>query len=936
MMLLPHGQTGANLGPEFQPAITLLVNAIVGKHGAPAPLAEAEATIEAMRPPIETLYPVAAQSGVYKLIADAALTRIVVDIDPPIRLAPAFTPWFDNAVKSGQVKLDRWYSYKQFLTHDKHFGPQVLDQLDQSSSEVVDLLGDPSEPGSWKRRGLVIGDVQSGKTATYIGIVNKAADAGFKLVVLLTGGTESLRKQTQYRIDEGFLGKDSKVSKVAHSAPGQSHEKIIGVGNFPTESQFLRGQGMTSHAKDFVGAVLEGQGINIDPNADHPYVFVLKKNKVPLNNLITWLKGQFAGEHFDIPMLVVDDESDYASVNTNYKASGDTSPTLINQKIRELLSLASRSSYMAFTATPFANVFIDHKSFDEALKDDLFPHHYIYALSSPSNYVGAKQYFGSSSASVNSGVVDITDAQDVFIPKHKSHLVVAQLPASLVDAVYAFVIASAIRLTRGDESARSMLVNVSRFKNVQGQVHELVSEEFARIKSAIEIHASPPVVGEDKHEVLRRLAEVHADYFPDAKSDWPSVRNKLLAAVFDTSVELINSSRDKQSDDKSRNMIAVGGDVLSRGLTLDGLTVSYFYRLVGAADTLLQMARWFGYRPGYADLTRVWITPDVADQFRFVSDVIEELRDQILEMRDLGKTPEDFGLMVRKHPETLAITAKRGAGQTYSVVISLAGRRIESTKIPASSKVLAGNDSAVRSFLTAIESDDPTGSWDPVGLKYKGRLNVTRERVADLLEAFKFDRGNLILANALHKIIRGQTAPAFQDWTVCLATGAGDSLELTPSLKLASTPSRTVRYAPDGTQGSFRVSGSSARLAGSTDLAGTYGHADRPDLMEPAVYADLPHPTLLIYPLTPKFGFNLTDPTPLENRSAAEQEAAAKAAWKQAEAVGVSHLMALKIAIPGAQGAQSGDVKYMLNGPAVDAFVADFGVDDDDEEDLDE
>ena len=189
------------------------------------------------------------------------------------------------------------------------------------------------------------------------------------------------------------------------------------------------------------------------------------------------------------------------------------------------------------------------------------------------------------------------------------------------------------------------------------------------------------------------------------------MRDKLLAAVIDTTVELINSSRDKASDDKAHNMIAVGGDVLSRGLTLEGLTVSYFYRIVGAADTLLQMARWFGYRPGYEDLVTVWISPEVADQFRFVSDVSEELREQIREMRELGKTPEDFGLMVRKHPETLAITAKKGVAEAKSMVISLSGRRIETTKIPASGRS-SKERALLRDFLIAIDADS---RWQRVG-----------------------------------------------------------------------------------------------------------------------------------------------------------------------------------------------------------------------------
>lgn len=916
--------TPQTLAADLRPAVTLLVDAVVGKHGVPAPLHAVEDTIEAMRPAIAALYPGAADNATFQRIRSEALLLVSVGIDPPVVLAPDFKPWFNSAVVNGTVSLERWYSYKQFLTHKKGFAPQVLDSLDRSSSEVVDLLGDPTQTGSWKRRGLVIGDVQSGKTATYIGIVNKAADAGYKLVVLLTGGTESLRQQTQYRVDEGFLGKDSSVL---------GHDKVIGVGGYPTKTQFLRGQGMTTHFKDFVGAALTGQAVHIDPNADHPYVFVIKKNKTALSNLITWLSGQFDGEQFDIPMLVVDDESDYASVNTNYRVTGDTSPTIINQKIRELLSLTSRSSYMAFTATPFANVFIDHNSFDDALKDDLFPHHYIFSLASPSNYFGARRYFGTAGETTSERLEDVIDAHDIFPPKHKSHLPVAELPGSLVDALRAFVVASAIRIARGDTSARSMLVNVSRFKNVQSQVYDLVALEFAHIKAAIEIHAQPPVVGTDVHEVLVELRETFETYFANGQETWESTRDSLLAAVFDTTVELVNSSRDKSTDDSVRNMIAVGGDVLSRGLTLDGLTISYFYRIVGAADTLMQMARWFGYRPGYDDLVRVWISPDVADQFRFVSDVSEELKDQIREMRDLGKSPEDFGLMIRRHPETLAITAKRGVAEAHAMVISLAGRLIESTKIPASAAVLAGNEKAVRDFLHHIAVDDPDSGWDQAGLTYPGKVGVSRERVADFLQAFKYDRGNLILANALHKVIRDQSGASFQDWTVGVVEGLGPGFKITDGLTVKGTPERAVRFSPDGSAGSFRVSGKSAKISGSTDLAKTYEH-DGADPKEPAVYEELPHPTLLIYPISPKLKVNPKGEGEHVQLAAAETETA-KAAWKKAGS-GVERLMAIKIAIPGKSGAKSGDVQYLLNGPAIEEFRQDFNLDADDEDDLDD
>jgi hypothetical protein len=901
-----HDELATMLPPDLQGAATLILTAIVGRYGARPALIDVERIIAVLRPTVTELYPMAEEDQYFNLIAKEVMKQITVDIDPPVKLAPDFQPWFDEAVKSEDISLQRWYSYKQFLTHDAGFTPSIIDALDQASRQVVDLLGNPRQPGSMKRRGLVIGDVQSGKTATYIGIINKAADAGYRLVVLLTGGTESLRRQTQERVDEGFLGKDSRVTQ----------DKVIGVGNHPTQDQFLRGQGMTTHAVDFNSASLSSQGVHIDPNADHPYVFVIKKNKVPLNNLITWLKGQFDGEKFDIPMLVVDDESDYASVNTNYRVTGDTSPTVINQTIRELL----------------ANVFIDHTTDDEVLEDDLFPHHYIFALSSPSNYCGANRYFSEGEDTLADSLIEITDAHDSFPPRHKSQLVVDELPESLVDALYTFVVASAIRLARGDQQPRAMLINVSLFTRVQQQVFDMVTDEFARIKAAIEIHGQQPHQGPETHAVLQQLAEAHRIHY--SETPWHLVRDRLFAAVYDTIVELINSKREKSDDERSRNMIAIGGNVLSRGLTISGLTVSYFYRNVGSADTLLQMARWFGYRPGYEDLVRIWITPDTADQFRYVADVIDELRNQIREMRDTGKTPEDFGLMVRKHPETLAITAKRGVAESRSMVISLAGRHLETPRLPAGSRTQKANDTAVREFLIALETDDPGSGWNHQGPGYLGKRNVSRRRIADLLEAFRYDRGSLIFTNALHAIIREQGSPAFQNWTVGVVGGSGSKLSLTPTLTLPQCPIRAVRFSPDGDQGTFRISGDRARVAGSSDLSKSYRATGPYPAETDPVYKELPHPTLLIYPVQPNL--TVTHSRGLSATAAASETAEAEHAWAAVKALGVHHLMALKIAIPGERGSRAGDVTYLLNGPAIEQYTQDYLISDEDLEYTDE
>jgi hypothetical protein len=299
-------------------------------------------------------------------------------------------------------------------------------------------------------------------------------------------------------------------------------------------------------------------------------------------------------------------------------------------------------------------------------------------------------------------------------------------------------------------------------------------------------------------------------------------------------------------------------------------------------------------------------------------------------MRDLGRTPEDFGLMVRRHPETLAITAKKGVAETKSLVISLAGRRIETTKLPASNVILRGNESAVLEFFAGI--DDGSG-WS-TGSGFLGKEGVARSRVADLLAAFKYDRGNLILANSLHKIIREQVGPAFQNWTVGVVSGSGTEVELAPGLTV-KRPIRAVRYASDGSTGAFRISGTSARLAGSTDLGKSYAHTGE-DLVEPAVYEMLPHPVLLVYPLQPNLEVSTRDDTGHARTIAAGETQAAQEAWAKAASGSLTSLMALKIAIPGKPGAKGGEVKYLLNGPAIEEFRQDFTVSDDDLKDLDE
>lgn len=353
------------------------------------------------------------------------------------------TPWW----KAKQPEIDPfyWSRFKQFLGR-KHFPPRVVNSLDRSTDEIIDLVGDPTREGRWSRRGLVIGQVQSGKTNAYTALSCKAADAGYRVIILLTGVLESLRSQTQRRLDEGFVGSDS-----AGLLKKDMQRNLFGVGLIDPKKQPVV---LTSRSQDFKRLTILNLGLTL-ASLKEPVLVVVKKNKAILEHLENWLRTYNADQsgRIDLPMLMIDDEADNASVNT---ASGDDT-TAINSCLRRLLNLFSKSSYAGFTATPFANIFIDADSDADMENQDLFPRHYLYYLEAPTNYVGPSRVFrsslvgedGSDSSVRHSMTRLIDDATTAFPEKHKSNLVVPGLPMSLVTAIHAFFLANAVLDLRG-------------------------------------------------------------------------------------------------------------------------------------------------------------------------------------------------------------------------------------------------------------------------------------------------------------------------------------------------------------------------------------------------------------------------------------------------------------------------------------------------------
>ncbi len=584
-------------------------------------------------------------------------------------------PWLLQ--RKSDLSWRYWSRYASYLEGEKAWAPAVIESLQDRVDTVLGLLEDPKREGPWDRRGLVVGNVQSGKTSNYTGLICKAADAGYQLIVVLAGVHNSLRSQTQLRLDEGFLGYNS----VQLQLGGGAHTPI-GAGKFDRSCAIPNTITNRAETGDFKKTV--AQQFNITPGGK-PLLFVVKKHVSVLRNLLNWVLWTAPttddrtgrGMIPEIPLLVIDDEADYASIDTkrlpldeNGQPLTDHDPTKTNARIRELLNSFEKSSYVGYTATPFANVYIHEDAVADGYGPDLFPRAFIINLPTPSNYVGPAQVFGlngteNSDACHGLPVVRIISDHAQWLPnKHSKTFIPGPLPDSLHKAIRSFILTCAARRSRGQMYLHnSMLIHVTRFTAVQEKVGRLVEEEVQALHRRLKRgdgNAASQLIDE-----LRRLWE--EDYVPTTKevnaSDcppvcWSDVAGHLCAACEEIKVRLINGSAGDVLDyaDNSEtglSVIAVGGDKLSRGLTLEGLSVSYYLRASRMYDTLMQMGRWFGYRPGYLDLCRLYTSQELVDWYEHITVADEELRELFETMASVKATPEDFGIRVRSHPDLL-------------------------------------------------------------------------------------------------------------------------------------------------------------------------------------------------------------------------------------------------------------------------------------------
>ena len=712
-------------------------------------------------------------------------------------------PWLESARQ--HIEPYYWDRYRQYLM-GRGFPPDVVTTLDSVTDRILGFMGNPRNPDSWDRRGLVVGQVQSGKTANYTGLVCKAADAGYKLIVIIAGVHNNLRNQTQHRIDEGFVGSDSTQRL---SRPGQQGELWIGVGALNHGRHPFT---FTSAARDFNKATATSVRIPSLNDLNEPAVVVVKKNSRVLQSLTEWLQTQRArggSNTIDAPLLLIDDEADNASINVKY---GRNEVSRINGQIRDLLVLFQRSTYVGYTATPFANIFIDPDSDDDMKGEDLFPRSFILSLDPPSNYFGPQSMFLQHDGlpSDDPFIRHITDNEDVLPLKHSIDLQAYSLPESLLSAIRTFILARAIRLKRGHRNQHmSMLVNASRFTGVQGQLRLRIHEALADMKRSIRVNSSllPERALHDPE--LRMLHEVWNSEYAELENNWADVQDRLYEAAEPIKVVEVNSRSSESLNygeyAEGLNVIAVGGYSLSRGLTLEGLTISYFLRNSVMYDTLMQMCRWFGFRPGYEDLCRVWMPEEAEGWYRHISESTEELRDEIRRMEEANATPEEFGLKVRSHPDSLIITArnKMGSGESINHLVGLANRFAETSTLLRDNSSLETNRLVARRLASELErAGCPILQAESAG---QGLLlrDVPMDPVLNFIGSFvNHPRSYLTDGETVRRYIENRRDGSLNRWDILFPTLRSGEGTITDSSILGATincQTRTEANTPDGT-----------------------------------------------------------------------------------------------------------------------------------------
>lgn len=637
---------------------------------------------------------------------------------------------WDNDETKAKTYRGRYLLYiEQKLGRSK----SMINETERSSLEIIKKIGDPKNPNNFFVKGLVVGSVQSGKTSNFNAVVNSSIDVGYKLIIVLSGIMEDLRRQTQIRTEKEVEGK-----MVAQ-------DRFIGVGEIASFGQLGQFTDVnqvilpTSTQNDFNRTMQQAHF-----SLNNTNILICKKNTSVLQNLLLWLNEYLLenNDKHNIPFLIIDDEADNASIN-NLGHKGSQYANKINGHIRALLALFNRKTYIGYTATPFANILQDWNEKPEKkwpVKDsrnntelefeqegNLFPDDFIELLIPPSNYIGPKNFFETRIEDIKKiepllaepladyieyfpeRVEILSDDSLIGVKKYNNQKEFdndlnartrfgtfqdykeatrattkydnfpIEIPKSLDEAIKCFIVSIAIRLSRRPELIQSklfhphntMLIHISRFSDWQCKTKKLIIEKIDYIKTRLNndtLSASDSIFIEFERIWIKYYADAInniREYLPENYEDeyltrktFLEVRYLLVSAINGIEVKAVNTVEKDVLDYESgeKKYIVIGGNKLSRGFTLEGLTINYFIRNTNFADTLLQMGRWFGYRPGYLDCCKLFTTAEAFEKFDQCTWTIEELEEEFRMLSKAKKKPKDYATKVLTHPGALTIT----------------------------------------------------------------------------------------------------------------------------------------------------------------------------------------------------------------------------------------------------------------------------------------
>ncbi len=632
-----------------------------------------------------------------------------------------------------------WPKYKKYLKEQKEYSDDIIKSLHDATEKILTNLENPSRK-QFKKKGLVVGYVQSGKTANYTGVIAKAADRGYKMFILLTSSNKKLRKQTQVRIESDLIQLNTSLWHPLTSIENDFGRRI-------TNSDAYLSQGTDSRGRKI--------------QDDHRTICIVKKNTSRLSNLINWVENA-TPEILDItPILIIDDEADQASINVGTREKRTT----INRKIIELINKLKKVAYIGYTATPFACVLIEPN-----YEEDLYPRDFILDLPKPKNYFGAEKIFGRERLRHDDPDEEIDLGLDVIreVPEDEisdlkpssrvtTDIFAPKITNSLKRAIRYFWLATAARYYRGQSQKHStMLIHTTSYATPQNKfLNPLI--DFREISF---LSIMNPLTKEKELDVLRDIWEFEQNKVDSLLLDPPiepvsfeQLGPHLKDIIKNCDIFIENSTvnvKDRMAYGENPGVfIVVGGNILSRGLTLEGLVVSYFIRGASAYDTLLQMGRWFGFRIGYDDLPRIWMTNELRGYFYDMAGVEEEIRYDIQKFMKENVTPLEFGVRIRTHPHLL-ITSRLKMKHGIQCNISYSEKRVQTIIFKKKNKTwLRGNLNAVQNLFKSINANPRQGIY--FNRSCWGIENVDVHFILDFLDDYTFHENSLNLDNELLK-----------------------------------------------------------------------------------------------------------------------------------------------------------------------------------------